>query len=219
MLGNFLSLTGERCMKNIEKTVVYDRVSWCFRYLSRFVKHFLPRRQVWDPNTGCQIWYLWGGHIRSNFPMFFDHSAAGLSDLQRLDAWLRKNRFLKHRLFNKLGGAFNNRLGIYGCFCLQKLSKQKKVQFLFNKGILQQCEGNPWWNIFIYLQLCGGQIGLKFIVYAHIHRSLGGNIATSDNGKHRRWAVEPSKFLVLGWWDFSTIQPDMTDRRICHHPK
>lgn len=174
---------------------------------------------AWDPNTGCQIWYLWGGHIRSNFPMFFDHSAAGLSDLQRLDAWLRKNRFLKHRLFNKLGGAFNNRLGIYGCFCLQKLSKQKKVQFLFNKGILQQCEGNPWWNIFIYLQLCGGQIGLKFIVYAHIHRSLGGNIATSDNGKHRRWAVEPSKFLVLGWWDFSTIQPDMTDRRICHHPK
>lgn len=37
--------------------------------------------------------------------------------------------------------------------CETILYKQKKVQLLFNKGILQQCEGNPWWNIFIYLPL------------------------------------------------------------------
>lgn len=154
-----------------------------------------------------------------NFPIFFDHSAAGLSDLQRLDAWLRKNHFFKHRVFNKLGGACNNIclslfagiIQLYRYFttcrscvsffaaqtccagvvlknvasigkhreahcivvsivrwdwqarplplvnvdgsCETILYKQKKVQLLFNKGILQQCEGNPWWNIFIYLPL------------------------------------------------------------------
>lgn len=201
------------------------------------MKHFLPQRRVWDPNTGCQIWYLWGGHIPTKNMLRVGTWAVQVGEIRSISPfssiipqqvyrtfkdWMLgfiRIIFFKHRVFNKLGGACNNIcvslfaeiIQLYRYFttcrscvsffaaqtccagvvlknvasigkhreahcivvsivhwdwqarplplvnvdgsCETILYKQKKVQLLFNKRILQQCEGNPWWNIFIYLPL------------------------------------------------------------------